>query len=56
MIRFLDLWKMFFDRLHKSPQLCGLLKSTVGKAYRIERVDWLKSQVRFISHPSCEIP
>ena len=55
--RLLDLWE---DTFGPPPQIAlnsvGLAEIGSGKAYRIERVDWLKSQVRFISHPSCEIP
>ena len=56
--RLLDLWE---DTFGPPPQIAlnsvGLAEIRLwAKRIGIERVDWLKSQVRFISHPSCEIP
>ena len=56
--RLLDLWEGTFG---PPPQIAlnavGLAEIRLwAKQIGIERVDWLKSQVRFISHPSCEIP
>ena len=56
--RLLDLWE---DTFGPPPQIAlnsvGLAEIRLwAKIIGIERVDWLKSQVRFISHPSCEIP
>lgn len=54
----LDLWE---DTFGPPPQIAlnsvGLAEIRLwAKQIGIERVDWLKSQVRFISHPSCDIP
>ncbi len=56
--RLLDLWEHTFG---PPPQMAlnavGLAEIRLwAKQIGIERVDWLKSQVRFISHPSCKIP
>lgn len=56
--RLLDLWE---DTFGPPPQIAlnsvGLAEIRLwAKKIGIERIDWLKSQVRFISHPSCEIP
>ncbi len=54
----LDLWESTFG---PPPQMAlnavGLAEVRLwARRIGIERIDWLKSQVRFISHPSCAIP
>ena len=56
--RLLDLWE---DTFGPPPQIAlnsvGLAEIRLwAKEIGIERVDWMKSHVRFISHPSCKIP
>ena len=55
--RLLDLWESTFG---PPPQIAlnavGLAEIRLwAKRIGIERVDWMKSNVRFISHPSCEL-
>ena len=55
--RLLDLWESTFG---PPPQIAlnavGLAEIRLwAKRIGIERVDWMKSTVRFISHPSCEL-